>query len=429
MPVSEIGVILAYVLLLVAHALLVACEFSLIKIRYIVLERKDLDELRSDHNIRRLLDKAKHTSQFIRFGNVVTTILIVALFFLFVREYTDLSTPSLKLLQITVSFLVILVILYFFGEVLPRTLAISNPKRILKAVSLPVFIIQLVLWPVLYSLQYLTAKILRLFKLNTKHDINLLDIYIQIRALGEDKAVLTKQTRKIITNALKIKDLVASDILLPRNQIEYLNINDPIATNLAKAKSHGHTRLPLCDGDLDNCIGFVHIKNIFIYSGNPDELDLRKIKHPIIRFSITTSVEDILQKFLKSNIHMALVVDEFGGTIGIVTLERLLEELVGDIQDEFDNEEKEVVHIAEQRYKVFGSIPIHDLDEALNITIKNDAVSTFSGLITSELGRIPLAGETLTIGNLAITVDEVGETRVISATVEILPTPEGHTEA
>ena len=118
---------------------------------------------------------------------------------------------------------------------------------------------------------------------------------------------------------------------------------------------------------------------------------------------------------------MAIVIDDFGGTIGVLTLEAILEELVGDIQDEFDIEESWITALSAQRYRVSGLVPLHDLEEALDVFIENDAVSTFGGLITQELGRIPEKGETLELNHLKIVVDEVDEKRVISAIVSVLP--------
>jgi magnesium and cobalt transporter len=146
-----------------------------------------------------------------------------------------------------------------------------------------------------------------------------------------------------------------------------------------------------------------------------------RFKRSVAVFPLETALEEALERMLRAKFHMALAVDEFGGVVGVITLESILEELVGEIQDEFDSEEEQIIALdAGQRFRISGLTPIHDIEETLEIDIENDEVSTFGGLITGELGHIPLRGEQLHCFGLAITVDEVDERRVIAATVELI---------
>ena len=148
------------------------------------------------------------------------------------------------------------------------------------------------------------------------------------------------------------------------------------------------------------------------------ETDLTKLKRTVATFELETPLEEALERMLRARFHMALVVGDFGEVVGVITLESILEELVGEIQDEFDREEAQIrVLRTPNTFRIFGSTPIHDVEETLGVKIEREEVSTFSGLITGELGRIPERGETLTIAGMQIVVDHVDERRVISARV------------
>jgi CBS domain containing-hemolysin-like protein len=224
--------------------------------------------------------------------------------------------------------------------------------------------------------------------------------------------------RKIVNRALQMQDLVVQDVLLPRSQVVICDLEEDFKANLKVMKEAGHTRFPLCHGSLDDCVGILHIKDMFRLSGPLAAVDLVKLKRSVATFDLETPLEAALERMLRAKFHMALAVDEFGGIVGVVTFESILEELVGEIQDEFDSEEDQIRALrAPHTYRISGLTPIHDLEEALGVEIENDEVSTFGGLITGELGRIPARGDTLSLAGMRITIDEVDERRVIAVRV------------
>ena len=190
--------------------------------------------------------------------------------------------------------------------------------------------------------------------------------------------------------------------------------------NIELAKRSGHTRFPLCVGDLDQCIGLVHIKDIFHSSGDIKKMNLRRIKRNIIRVMPDESLDNVMQKLMHSRTHMALVLDEFGGITGVITLEGIIETIVGSIQDEFDFEEEHIKPNGIDNYLVSGLTPIHEFEEILSIEVENEEVSTVGGLIISELGHIPLKQERFRFNGLDITITEVDEKRVIAARVRVI---------
>ena len=169
---------------------------------------------------------------------------------------------------------------------------------------------------------------------------------------------------------------------------------------------------------MDQCIGIIHIKDIFRLTDTARLAQPVKLKRMIAQFTLETSLEEALERMLRAKFHMVLVEDTFGGIVGVVTLESILEKLVGDIQDEFDSEEVQIESLeSDNHYKISGLTPLHEIEAKLELEIDNDEVSTFGGLITLELGKLPRKGQKLRLYGLQVTINEVDERRVISTTV------------
>jgi CBS domain containing-hemolysin-like protein len=318
-------------------------------------------------------------------------------------------------------FLLAVAVMFVIGELVPRALALQFPIPSLTWSSWVVSVFGWLSAPFLAVLDGFSSRLLGAFSINSSVDLNLVDVEAQIRSLMTSGEELPPIAEKLLHNVLDMRKRVAQDILLPRNQIVFLNLEEGIAANLETARTAGHTRFPLCENNLDRCIGLVHIKDIFRSREDPATLDLRRHRREILRFSEDEPVENVLQRMLKKRVHFALVVDEFGGAVGAVTLENVLEELVGDILDEFDKEEALIRFVEEGVYNIDGLAPLHDVCEELGVDLEAEDVSTFGGFITSSLGAMPVVGKPLTIGPLIVTVVSMNERRIISTRVQIAP--------
>ena len=418
----------AVALVLILHGYLIACEISLVKLRYSTGNEAELDDLKQKPGIARIIDQSDRFGRQVRFSKNLCTVALGLLLLPFLNDSFLLLGGIDVSEQKWILFLLALGIAVFahflFAEVIPRGLALRSPAAALRRTYPVLLFFQIITWPLLFCFRRIKRPIYRWLGTDVDDELNPLDVDVQIRAMGEDSTVMTPVVRKIVNRALGLSDLVVQDILLPRSQVVSCNLEDPLEENLLRMREAGHTRFPLCRGDIDHCIGIVHIKDLFRYRGPSDQLNLLKLRRNIIVFPAETKVEEALERMLVGKFHMGIVVDEFGGTIGLLTLEGILEELVGEIQDEFDFEEAEVELLdAENRcYRISGLCPVHDVEEHLEIEIDNDEVSTFGGLITAELGRIPEKGESLEAHGLKIEVTQVDERRVISTQVCILAT-------
>ena len=417
------GLFFLTLLLLASNAFLVACELSLVKLRYSLVTNGLSTQLLNHNRVAFLVKNSGWTGAAIRFAILLATlalgftlISLIARFFASFAlnlEYWGTASLTFTAFAITV-FLVSLV-----GYQMPRHLAMAYPSNTLRFTSWFVTPVAVLIMPLYKVLVAITERLIQCFGIQAKGELNLLDFEVQIRALSNLDAKISPKIQKILQNALRLQELETSDVMLPRLEVQYLNLQNPLEQNLQLAKKARHTRFPLCDGDLDNCIGLVHIKDLFHQSDNSEMLNLKQIKRNIISFSSDKPLESALWMLLSENIHMALVKDEFGGIEGVLTLEGILERLVGEIQDEFDVPTKAKVSVSPKGFNVDGLTPLHELEEIINFNMPNTEASTVGGLITEKLGRLSIPGETVPFQELGfvVTVNEVSKKRILSATV------------
>ena len=224
----------------------------------------------------------------------------------------------------------------------------------------------------------------------------------EVSPLGEQLAV----------NALDLQHRVVRDIMTPRSEVIFLDLEEPFDGELAKAIASRHTRFPLCNGALDESIGLAHIKDLLglVHSGKQE---LNSIQRPVHHVSEMMPLEKLLNYFLAKHAHLAIAVDEYGGAVGIVTLDNVLEELVGSIHDEFDTKEEEITMIREGEFDADGTLALHDLAEETGLKFEETEVSTIGGYITQLLGHLPVRGEKVSIGDYTATVADTDGRRIL----------------
>ncbi len=411
----------AVALMLVLHAFLVMCEISLVKFRYGGVSGQSLEHLKRRRGIARLIQNSDQTGRTVRFSKTLCTVAVGLLLMPVVSDFFGLfgsaHVPD-RWLVVLLSFACATSVHFLFAEIFPRGLAMRDPVKAIQGSYRVLWVFQILTLPGMLFFRSLKRVLFRRLGVDVEDELNPLDLDVQIRAMGEDSHALSPVVRKIVNRTLQMQELVVQDVLLPRSQVVICDLEEDLEANLKVMKQAGHTRFPLCRGNLDDCVGILHIKDMFRWSGAAEDLDPMKLKRNVAMFDLETPLEEALERMLRAKFHMALAVDEFGGIVGVVTFESILEELVGEIQDEFDSEEEQIRALrAPDTYRISGLTPIHDLEESLGLEIENEEVSTFGGLITGELGRIPARGDTLSIAGMQIMIDEVDERRVIAARV------------
>ena len=222
------------------------------------------------------------------------------------------------------------------------------------------------------------------------------ELALLVTQSGKSQEV-TETEREILINALGLNELWVRDVMTPRNKVVILDADEPFEKTLEIALRSKHTRFPLVKGHLDNAIGLIHIKDLFKLINDRDP-DLMRIKRELKIVPDTMPLDTLLKFFLREHAHLAMAVDEFGTPVGIVFLDNIMEELVGDIQDEFDNERPSLTRINDSEFVVEGTMTLNDLGGHVpDLVLDSGEVTTVGGYITQQLGRFPEVGETLEV--------------------------------
>lgn len=313
------------------------------------------------------------------------------------------------------------------GELAPKSLAIRKSLGVTLAISRPLHLFYKALRPFIWFFNGNANWFLKhVLKVEPVGEHELAHSEEELRVIlseSEEANEVTPLGREILMNALDLKHRVACDIMTPRGEVIYLDLEENFDEQVAHAIASRHTRFPLCRGHIDEAVGLVHIKDLLalVHQG---QKDLLSIKRELLHVSEMMPLEKLLRFFLSKQAHLAVAVDEYGGAVGIVTLDNVLEELVGSINDEFDAAEKEEVHhINDQEIEVDGSMALYELAEILNTELDDTEVSTLGGYITSAIGHIPAPGEQLTIGHYQATVTQSDGRRIHKVHLRKIPHP------
>lgn len=308
------------------------------------------------------------------------------------------------------------------GEQAPKTLAIRAPRFLALITAPPLVLIAHVFWPVIWLLNtasHLTLRILGLGRGNneelTHSEEELRHILIESAQGGH----LSRSERIMIENVLNLEEKTARRVMVPRPDIAYLSLSRPLDENLRMARQAGHTRFPLCEDDLTSVIGMIHVKDVF-RSGSQQNgrIDLRQLARKVPFLPVTLRLDQLLLEFQRNRVHLAMLLDEYGSVVGMVTLENVLEELVGPIQDEFDRESPQVVSLGDGVFEVEAACPLDVLAEQVGMELPETEAETAGGLILDLLGRLARTGDTVQVSDHKLTVIHADPTRIRKVRIE-----------
>ena len=421
--------------LVVLNGFFVASEFAIVKVRSSQLEAL---EAVGDRKARRAIDVTENLDAYLSATQLGITLASLALGWVGEPFLADLVSPILAKLSITseplartltigIAFGIITFLHIVLGELAPKSIAIAKPVPTTLWVSVPLgFFYQLfrpAIWFLNGSATWVLQKILRIRPLSERELAHSEEELRVILAQSEDAKQVTPIGKEILMNALDLRKRVVRDITTPRKEVVFLNTEDSFNENLTRAIQSRHTRFPLCDGHLDNAIGLVHIKDLLSQMREPAP-NLTKIRRDLLPVPEMMPLERLLTFFLSKHAHIALVLDEYGGTVGVVTLDNVLEEIVGDIQDEFDNESQEFKRVNADEFLVDGALALYELKDLAGITIESEDVSTVGGYITHLTGHLPAIGEQVKIPPFQVTVTKADDRRVLEARFQRLKNEE-----
>ncbi|MEM8953652.1 MAG: hemolysin family protein [Verrucomicrobiota bacterium] len=430
---SVIWLAIVILVFLLLNGFFVAAEFAIVKVRAAQLDRS-LDEGHKSAKLARHIQDNLDT--YLSANQLGITFSTIALGFLGAAWVSRLVQPAFFYIDPEVSDWVVLGSSFFIsysvvtflhvvvGEQVPKYLGIQKAGATSLWVARPLYLFYKIFQPVIWIVNQASNWLIKLvFRIeptmeDRHHSADELAVLVEE---SEKREEVTETERDILIRALELNDLVARDIMTPRSEVVSLDAGDPFDANLSKAIESKHTRFPLVDGHLDGALGLIHIKDMLALMGSEGANLQERIRRELILVPELMPLDRLLKFFLNRHAHLALVVDEFGGALGIVTLDNVLEELVGDIQDEFDSEESQFERVSDEEFMVEGTLALYELADHTELELESPDVSTVGGYITHMLGHLPEEGETVVIEGYEATITKTDGKRVVQVRFAKLP--------
>jgi CBS domain containing-hemolysin-like protein len=415
------------VLLVGLNGFFVAAEFALVKVRptqidpYVAAGQRRAGVAR--HMIRHLDAYLSATQLGITLSSLALGVIGEPAFAWIiepvVRPFVGGNTALLHSAGLTVSFLVITILHIVLGELAPKSIAIRKAEGTTLIVALPLFVFYKITYPAIWLLNHTANALIKLVGIEPMGESEITHDEEELRLLlaSSNASRLSLQKRELLDNVFELSHRVARQIMLPRQDVVYLTTTRPVAENLRIARRSGHTRFPLCEGDLDHVIGVIHIKDLF--RRERPITSFQEVAREIAFVPETLELDRLLKRMRTERFHLAAVIDEYGGVSGVVTLEDVIEEIVGQISDEFDVDQPEILKVDEGVYEVSGGMLIEDLEDELGIELSDRDEDTIGGLVFSELGRNPAVGDRVEVGPVDIEVLEIHLNRVNTVRITV----------
>jgi putative hemolysin len=418
----EIGII---VLLVLLNAVFVAAEIALVSIRPSRVEQLVDDGRRGAKRVRKVTADPGRFLAVIQLA--ITFIGFLASAFAGVSLASALSTtlagagmdPGLAgvvgLITVTVLLSLFTIV---FGELVPKTLALAHPEAFALALAQPVDLLGRIFRPVVAMLTFLTRTVARLFgaEVTPESRITAEELLLIVERGGE-QGILEAEEEQMINAVIELGGRRVHEVMVPRVAIVALPATATFDEAIETIVDEGHSRVPVYESSVDEVVGILYAKDLlpFLKSGSAARPDVRTLLRTPVFVPESMSIDDMLHEFQRRKVHIAIVLDEYGGTAGLVTIEDLLEEIVGEIQDEYDEEEPLVEVLDEDHVRVDGRVAVDDLEDLWDTKLEledDDEYDTVGGLVYHRVGGIPQPGDEVRINGMRLTVESTDGRRV-----------------
>ncbi|MDR2962866.1 MAG: hemolysin family protein [Bacteroidales bacterium] len=418
--------------LIFLNGFFVAAEFAIVKVRASQIEIYAPKESWSRSIALRMTD---HLDAYLAATQLGVTIASIGLGWVAEGTFAELIRGIFSSLHITmhplmlhkISFIVSFAFVTFlhvvFGELAPKSLSIRYALKITLLVAIPLQIFYYIFMPFIWLFNGFANFILKLMGVS-KHQEHETHSEEELRLIideSREEGRINANEHELIQHVFEFDNYTVKQILVPRTQIYAVEINTPVDTLLQQCLDEGFTRIPVFEKTIDNIKGIIHIKDLLKLLHNPEQTLKDVLRQPFFVPS-NKRISNLLRDFQRTNTQMAIVMDEYGGTLGIVTLEDIIEELVGEINDEFDEEEKAIEQTGEGEFTICAQTDIVELNRSLPFPLPvSGEYQTLSGLMVQQFGRIPEVGEKITLENYSATITKKNRNVITAITLEIVP--------
>lgn len=424
-----VGILVA-LLLVAVNGFFVAAEFSLVKIRISRIEQLVMNKRLFAKTARWLAERLEQSLSACQLG---ITMASLALGYVGEPAFEHLLAPLLRQVGISsdavvvaiafvVSFTVITSLHLVIGEQAPKIFAIRQPELLLLWCAVPLKLFYLTTYPLMTALSASTTFLLHSLGLGHSNEQDIPYTEQEIRALLREAHIhgnLTRSEHRLIDAVFEFDDMVCRRIMVPRGEIEFIDINEEIKLTFDMMRRTKHTRYPVCDGSLDSVLGVLHVKDL-VGREFDAKFDFKSIMRPPKKVPENMPISKLLRHFQGTHQLLAFVIDEYGTVIGVVTLENVLEEIIGDVADEFDIEDPEIVPDGPEAYIIQGSAAVADVESQLGLSFGDADVDTMAGLLMDVAERIVTAGDEIDLGVAKAKALDVADDRVTRMRLTLL---------
>ncbi len=394
---------------LVVAALAASAETSLTSISRVRLRRLVEERIPRALTIERLHKDPNAYLSTILIANTVAIIVASS-----AATLLSLHLYQQRVAQWLVSLILSLIVL-IVCEIAPKTLALQRAERVALNMSPIVSWATWFMRPIVRVLTAITKVLVRIFggKAQVKGPFVTEEELKMLVSVGEEEGVLEEEEREMIHGIFEMGDMRVREIMVPRTDLVAIDVTRPVEEAVALVSKHGHTRIPSYEGNLDHIVGILYAKDLLRALNHDGGKTLREIARKPYFTPESNKVQDVLRDLRKNRVHMAIVVDEYGGTAGAVTIEDIIEEIVGPIQDEYDvGEEDEIQFISPNEVVLDGRVSVDDVNDLLKLHIAGEDFDSIGGYVLNQLGAAPKVGATLTVGDAELRVEAVQGTRI-----------------
>ena len=406
MDSSSVSQIIALVFLVSMSAVFSSSETAITSVSKIKVRQLDQKDNKNAHLLKKLHDNMQTTISTILIGNNIVNIAASSI-------ATILFTNIFHQNGALISTVVMTVFVLIFGEVIPKTIAQYKNKSVALKFSRFIYFLTLVFKPIVKVLNLLTRLVIKLFVGEDEDSSTLTEEELKtLVEVSEEEGVLKNQETEIMINALELKETLAVDIMTPRTSMASVDIEDAESDLKEIIKNITYSRIPVYEDNIDDIIGVLHIKELAHKIIEDDrDFKIRDILKPAFYAYEYIPVVDLFKQMRAKNISISIIIDEYGGTSGIVTMEDILEELVGEIDDEYDNE-KEVTKLSDNEYLVDPEMRIDEVNERFDLHIQSDKFDSIGGFVIELLDRMPKSKDEVEFENLKFVVVNVDKRKI-----------------
>ena len=408
MDSSDVTQLLILLLLLLLSAFFSSSETALTTVNKLRIRTLADDDVRGAKTVSKLIENPSKMLSAVLIGNNVVNISASAL-------ATTLASRTFGSEWIGVVTGVLTLLILIFGEITPKSMSTIYSEKIALSVAGPIYFVTNLLTPIIFIINKICVGILLLFHMDPKAKTAAIteNELRTILDFSHEEGVIESEERRMITNVVDFGDSLAKDVMVPRIDMAFANVDFTYNELIQAFSEEKYTRMPVYSETRDNVIGIVNLKDVFFYNGDTENFNIIDIIRETYFTYEYKKTSELLIEMRRDSISLAIVLDEYGATVGLITIEDLLEEIVGEIRDEYDYDEEDSIKVvSENEYIVDGYTKLDEINEVLGLELESDDYDSIAGHIIYLLDHLPEQGETVTDHNVVFTVASVDKNRV-----------------